>query len=387
MHILVGAVGAVLGLAWASRVLGAALHMHKLAEISGEEWDRPASENAPRLSVIVPALNEEEHVEAALRSLVAQDYPNLEIIAVNDRSTDATGEIMDRVAAQSAGRLRVLQIDSLPAGWLGKPHAMEQGALAASGEWLLFTDADVIYRADALRRAVAYAEASGAEHLVVFPTLVMHSAGERMMIGFFQAMYFFLARPWKVADPEARDSIGVGAFNMMRRAACEKIGGMQALRMEVVEDIELGRRVKACGLAQRVAFGKDLINIRWLKGPGDAVRNLTKNFFALMQYRWWLALFACCGLALLTVAPYLGAVLVHGWARAGYVAALICILATYIGMAQRVEIPAWYFLLHPVAGALYIYTILRSTAVTLWNGGVTWRGTKYPLEQLRKAAE
>jgi len=375
--------GIIPALAWLVRVAGAARGMPFIPEISGEDWNLSAPRN-PRLSVIVPALNEEENVEAALRSLVAQDYQNLEIIAINDRSTDSTGEVMERVAAESAGRLRVLHIDHLPEGWLGKPHAMWRGAQLASGDWLLFTDADVIFRKDALRRALAYGEASRADHLVVFPTLIMKSAGERMMVAFFQSMFLFMSRPWKISDPNARDAVGVGAFNLLRRDAYEKVGSFAKLRMEVVEDLRLGELIKEHRLAQRVAFGKDLISIRWLRGAFGAVRNLTKNFFAIMQYRWWLSLLAAAGLFFLVIAPYMGVILAPGWAKIPYSLTLLCILATYIGMSRHSEISPLYFLLHPVAGALYIYAILRSTFVTLRHGGVDWRGTQYSLEELRK---
>src|SRR6267378_8531204 len=206
MHYFHWIVGTVLAVAWFSRIVDAALGMPKVADICRPEWDRnPVSPSGnPRVSIIVPARNEEESIEQALNRLLALDYDNYEIIAVNDRSTDRTGEIMERIAASAKvqGRMKVIHIATLPSGWLGKTHAMWTAARQAGGEWLLFTDADVLFKPDALRRALAYAEAEAADHVVLFPRMIMKSPGEKMMIAFFQTLFVFGHRPWKVADPD-----------------------------------------------------------------------------------------------------------------------------------------------------------------------------------------
>src|SRR6202451_3504449 len=185
MHYFHWIAGTILALAWFSRIVDAAIGMPSVADVTKPEWNRnpvTASGN-PRLSIIVPARNEEQDIEASLRTLLALDYDNYEIIAVNDRSTDRTGEIMERVARASGGdRLRVLHHRELPAGWLGKTHAMWTATNEATGDWLLFTDADVVFKPDSLRRAVAYAEAEKADHVVLFPQMVMKKPGEYMMI-------------------------------------------------------------------------------------------------------------------------------------------------------------------------------------------------------------
>lgn len=375
--------GAVLALVWTWRLCEAAVGIRRVPDLAAEQWDRTL-EPSPRVSIIVPARNEEAALEPALRSLLALDYPDYEVITVNDRSTDATGEIMERVSAESGGKLRVINIDCLPSGWLGKPHAMWRGAQQASGDWLLFTDADVIFRSDSLRRAVVCAESLPTDHFVLFPTMVMQSAGERMMIAFFQCFFLFGHRAWKISNPRSRDHLGVGAFNMLGRAAYGKIGTFEALRMEVVEDMKVGKLIKERGLTQRAAFGRDLLRIHWASGAMGIVRNLSKNFFAFMKFEWWRALFACVGLSLLALGPFLGLALAPGGAKLGYAVATFAVFLTYVGMSTKSDIPAYFFLFHPIGGILFVYTILRSMVVTLWNGGVTWRGTKYPLEELRK---
>jgi glycosyltransferase involved in cell wall biosynthesis len=412
--------GGTLALAWLSRVVEAAIGMPRVANIARPEWDRrPAAANGgPRISIIVPARNEEENIRETLVRLLALDYSNYEIIAVNDRSTDRTGQIMDEVAASEsscsadtpvrvsaastlpagadkhalsavegsvrATRLKVVHVSDLPAGWLGKTHAMWTAAQQASGDWLLFTDADVLFKPDTLRRAIAYAEAERADHLVVFPRMIMKRASEKMMIAFFQALFVFAHRPWKVADPKARDHMGVGAFNLVRRSVYDAVGAYRALRMEVLDDMKLGKVIKNAGFAQRNVSGDDLISIHWAKGAFGIVDNLTKNFFAVLSFQWPRTVACIAGLGFLNLGPFLGVGLAHGWARVPYAIALGSLFAIYCGMRSRSAVPPYYFLLHPVSTSLFMYTMLRSMFHTLSNGGIVWRGTKYPLDELRK---
>jgi glycosyltransferase involved in cell wall biosynthesis len=394
MHYFHWIAGTVLALAWFSRIVDAAIGMPSVANISNPEWDRrlvatteKVSGN-PRVSIIVPARNEEQDVEQSLTRLLELDYDNYEVIAVNDRSTDRTGEIMERVAANrsagTTGRLRVIHHQELPPGWLGKTHAMWTATNQATGDWLLFTDADVLFKPDSLRRAVSYAEAERADHLVLFPQMIMKRPGEYMMIAFFQTMFVFGHRPWKVADPKSKDHMGVGAFNLIRRSVYNAIGTYEALRMEVLDDMKLGKVVKNAGFAQRNVFGGDLISIRWARGARGVVNNLTKNFFAVLSFQWWRTVISAFGLAFLNLVPFIGMWLAHGWERLPYAIALGSMFSIYVGMSWRSGVPAYYFLLHPVGTALFIYTLLLSMFHALWNDGIIWRGTRYPLEELRK---
>ncbi len=396
--------GGVLALAWFSRIVEAAFGMPRIADIARPEWDRkPTTPNGEaRVSIVVPARNEAEHIRETLVQLLALDYSNYEIIAVNDRSTDCTGQIMDEVAENNllndAGvtaqaeadrsvrptRLKVIHIAELPSGWLGKTHAMWTAGQQASGDWLLFTDADVLFRADSLRRAVAYAEAERADHVVLFPRMIMKRPGERMMMAFFQALFVFGHRPWKVADPKARDHMGVGAFNMVRRPVYDAVGTYRALRMEVLDDMKLGKVIKNAGFTQRNVFGEDLISLRWGKGAFGIVNNLTKNFFAVLSFEWPRTVASIAGLGFLNLGPFLGVWLAQGWARVPYAIALGSLFLIYYGMSRRSPVPAYYFFLHPVSTSLFMYTLLRSMAHTLSNDGIVWRGTKYPLEELRR---
>jgi glycosyltransferase involved in cell wall biosynthesis len=381
--------GMLLALIWASRVLDAAWGMSSVADISRPEWDpqriSPGT-SQPRVSVIVAARNEQALIAESLRRLLQLDYPNYEVIAVNDRSTDCTGARMDESAGtpQSHGRLKVIHLADLPAGWLGKVHAMWTGANRATGEWLLFTDADVLFRSDALSRAMAYAETEHADHLVLFPRIIMHSPGETMMIAFFQALFVFGHRPWKVADPKSKDHMGAGAFNMVRRSVYDAIGTYRALQFEVLDDMKLGKLIKNAGYAQRNVFGDDLISLRWIKGTLGMVQNLTKNFFAIVSFQWPRAVASAFTLAFLNLLPFVGIWLAHGWARLPYAIALICIFGIYLGMSWKSDVPVSCFLLHPISSTLFVYIMLRSMILTLRQGGVVWRGTFYALGDLRR---
>jgi len=377
--------GVILGLAWLSRIAEAALGMPKVADISRAQWDRQPAYR-PRLSIIVPARNEAGTIEQSLGMLLALDYDNYEVIVVNDRSTDGTGEIIDRIAAspRAHSRLTAIHVGELPSGWLGKTHAMWLAGEQATGDWLLFTDADVLFKPDVLRRALAYAAAEKADHVVVFPRMIMERPGERMMIAFFQTLFTFGHRPWRVADPDSNDHMGVGAFNLVRRAAYQAVGTYRALRMEVLDDMKLGKVIKQARFTQRNVFGEDLISIRWAKGSAGVIDNLTKNFFAILSFQWWRAVASAFMLLFLNLGPFLGIWAAHGWERLPFAVALVSLFLIYVGMGLLSPIPPYYFFLHPVSTVLFGYIVLRSMFLALRNGGVIWRGTKYGLEELRR---
>ena len=394
--------GVLLAWLWLDRLRDALRGAPTLADIATPEWgadcvarvsdpgtraEGPSHTAAacPKLAIIVPARNEQDKVEQCLTSLLQLDYPNYQVIAVNDRSTDSTGQLMQKLARASSGRIKLIHIEELPPGWLGKPHAMWLAAQQApDADWLLFTDADVLFRPDCLRRAIAYAERERADHLVLFPTYNTESIGERIMLSAFSMLFVFGHRPWAVANPDSKDFMGLGPFNLVRRRAYEQIGTFAALRMEVIEDMKLGKLVKQHRLAQRNVFGPGLLPWKWGRGAFGLVRNLTKNMFALMEFRWAKAIGACVLLAIFGIGPFLGLALAPGWSRLPYAAAVACIALLYAGITRKLRISPLYFTLHPVGTLLLIYTMLRSMAHAARHRGVVWRGTRYSLEELRK---
>ncbi len=387
MHIFWWLLGGALAGVWVDRMQDAVRGMRHVADITRPEWDRRLR-HMPRVSIVVPARDEQEQVAAALASFAAQDYENLEIIAVDDRSRDSTGEVMARaaraaIAARPGLRFEVLHVRELPAGWLGKTHAMWLAAGRATGEWILFTDADVKLHPDALRRAIAHAEEVKADHLVLFPTHALETVGESMVIAGFGMLFVFGNRPWKVSDPKAKDSMGLGSFNLVRKSVYESIGTFRALRLEVVDDIKLGQSVKLRGFSQHNVLGRGLLELHWGHGGLGIVRNLTKNLFAVLDYRWPRALGACLLLVVLNVLPFLGVWLAPGRSKIAFAIAIAAIAVLYVGMYRTSRISPAYVLLHPFNSLIIAYALLRSMAATLWHGGVVWRGTKYELEELR----
>ena len=214
--------------------------------------------------------------------------------------------------------------------------------------------------------------------------MIMHSPGERSAVAFFQTLFVFGHRPWKVADPKAKDHMGVGAFNLIRRPVYDALGTFEILRLEVLDDMKLGKLVKDGGYRQRNVFGQDLISLRWVKGVTGMVNNLTKNFFALMSFEWPRALGSALALAFMNLTPFLGIWLAPGWARLPYAVALLSIFAVYLGMSAMSDVPPYYFFLHWASGVLFVYIMLSSMLLTLVRGGVVWRGTFYPLAELKK---
>jgi glycosyltransferase involved in cell wall biosynthesis len=381
----------ILALVWTQRVLSATRNLPRIPNLLDPRYDpatSPISDDIrPRITVVVPARNEAAAIEAALRSLLAQTIP-LEILAVDDRSTDATGAIMDRVAAEPApdGKfLRVIHIDSLPAGWMGKNHAMALAARQTTTPWLLFTDGDVQFQPDTLARALGYAQQSAVDHLVLMPTLILNTPGERMMAAVFQSLSLLAWRPWKIADPKTKgESIGMGAFNFVRGEVYHAIGGFEAAPLEVLEDLRLGYAIKQRGYRQHLVLGRGLIQLHWATGAIGMLHNLTKNTFATFRFRIFLLLAAWLGLAVLCFAPLAGLFAPWPIRSAGLVALAMVALLYAVASRHYNRIRTVYVLTFPLAVVLVLYAMLRSTVITLARRGVVWRGTFYPLSELRR---
>lgn len=376
----------LLALAWLWKAVTAALGLPRIPNLLESKFDRaPAGD--PAITIIVPARNEQDALPACLKSLIEQDYANLKILAVDDRSTDATGAIIDALAARHPDRLRALHVKTLPDNWLGKPHAMAMAARDAIAidrpDYLLFTDADVFFEPQAIRRSLAHAVATDADHFVTFPTPLIKSIGEGMLLGYLGVMGLWATRPWKASDPKAkRDSIGIGAFNLLRTEAYENLGGFESLRMEILEDLMLARRVKLAGLRQCVAIAPGMVTLHWAAGAWGVVHVMTKNLFAVFRFRITLALAACAWLTVLCLGPIV--FLVFRQTRLPAVLTLIAVVMLYLLSTRHSKISPWYAVLFPAGAALFLYSLLQSALTTLRAGGVTWRGTFYPLNELRK---
>lgn len=338
-----------------------------------------AAETGPPLSIIAAARNEARGIEAAVTSLLRLDYPALEIVIVNDRSTDETGEILARLARQHS-RLTLTTIHNLPEGWLGKNYALQVGADAATGDLILFTDADVVFEPSTLRRAVTFMEEETIDHLPVIPDIVVPGVALNAFVAAFGVFFSMYARPWKVRDPRSRAHIGVGAFNLIRAAVYRAIGGHRAIAMRPDDDIKLGKLVKKHGFRQDVAIGFDLITVEWYASVGELIDGLMKNAFAGVDYSLWKVAGSSVGLFLMHVWPVLAVFLTDGVTRAlNVVSVLLIVLIFWTVNGARVA----YVLGFPAAALLFIYIMWRSALIAVISGTITWRGTAYPLSQMR----
>ena len=387
LHIALIVLAWAIAVAWLTRLAEAMAGFPKLPHLLEPEFDS-MPDRAPRIAVIVPARNEALNIRSCVESLLRQDYAHLRVIAVDDRSTDATGALLDELAdANAGGRLTVLHVVELPAGWLGKTHAMSLAARRAVESYdptfLLFTDADIDFAPDAIRRSLVAAVRSRADHFITLPTTLARSAGEAVVLSFLQLIGMWAVRTWRVADPKAkRDAIGVGAFNMIRTEVYQQIGGFEALRMEVLEDLTLGRIVKAAGFRQQVGVAPGIVSVHWAAGVWGILRGMTKNFFAVFQYRVAVLLFASFGTALLCIGP--AVLLTIPGARVPALLAWAAAAGLYAVSSRVSRLPLWCSLFLPVAAVLVVYAMVRSAIVTLARGGVIWRGTFYPIDELRK---
>ncbi len=338
---------------------------------------------APSVSLIVAARNEERNVEAAARTLLAQVYPALEIIAVDDRSDDRTGAILDALAAGES-RLQVVHIRELPPGWLGKNHALSFGAASGHGEWLLFADADVMMAPDTVSRAVAYAERRGVDHLTILPDAVMPGLLLKGFVGVGILIFGAALRPWKARDPKSRSYVGVGAFNLVRASAYAKAGGHEPIRLRPDDDIKLGKILKRSGARQDVLSGRGMVSVEWYHTVGETIDGLMKNSFSVVQYNPLAMIAGTAFYLVLALAAPAACVLGSGPLRLFGGLAIGVQLLVLLFVAREAGLPKRSVLLYPLCYLLFAWILIRALVLNLSQGGIVWRGTFYPLSELRK---
>jgi glycosyltransferase involved in cell wall biosynthesis len=374
---------------WLFVIVRAALgakNLPKLNDFPPASASNVASSPAlPRISLLFAARDEEEKLPAALETLGQLDYPALEIIGVDDRSEDTTPAILDNFAATHP-RFRALHVNGLPAGWLGKPHALQQAFEASSGEWLLFTDADVRFKPEVLGRAMALVSARGLDHLTLLGEVEMVGFWEKVVITFFGMTFFMAANPGGVMNPKSSAYMGVGAFQLVRRSAYEAAGTHRRLAMEVIDDMKLGKILKEAGFRSGVGMAGDAVMIRWHAGARNLIQGVTKNFFAASGFSVVKVSASILGLMAVGVAPLIGVLLGHGWVRG--LALIALLLSMFLHLAADVvqRVSPLYCASVPLGAVLIAYMLFRSTVYTLKQGGIIWRGTFYPLEALKRGA-
>lgn len=375
---------AVIAAAYWSLVAAAMIRVsHALVRVADAEAGEGA---AASLSIVVAARDEREAFAHEAEALERLDYPQLEVVLVDDRSSDGTGELMDAIAAADA-RVRVVHVPELPEGWLGKVHALEQGRAVASGEWLLLTDADVELAADAPRRAVALAEARELDALALLPQVRADSALVAGVVATFSRWLVLGTRLWHAADAQRPEAFGVGAFNLVRARALQDVGGLEWLRMDVADDAALAQLIAGRGGRTMLASGVGLVEVQWQ----DSVRGMTRGF---EKYGGTggagsiPAAIVLVSVALLgELAPWLAMLAgVAGGAWAPAIVGLAIVLgagAVQLALGPGLGAPRRALAAGPLAPMLVWWMQVRAAWLEHRRGGVIWRDTFYATEQLR----
>lgn len=348
--------------------------------------------HAPPVSVVVPARDEAVNVTACVESLCASAYPHFEVIVVDDRSSDGTGALARAAGSGNARALRVVEGAELPQGWLGKPWACAQGAAAATGELLLFTDADTVHAPDLLPRAVAAMEEDGSDLLTVVGRQIMGSFWERLLQPqvFFTIALRFPGLGRQLGAHQWREAIANGQFLLFRRESYEEMGGHAAVRDEVAEDLAFAQRVVRRGRRLSVRMAEAALATRMYRSLGDLVAGWSKNLvmgglatvppllrpftvpaMALSAVMLWIVPPAALASSLLGA----GGMVLFVWS----VAACAVSSVLWVLFTARMGSPAWYGLLYPLGAAVGLWILARA-----WARGrsVEWKGRRYLLKDL-----
>jgi glycosyltransferase involved in cell wall biosynthesis len=333
----------------------------------------------PSVSILFSALNEEKNLPAALQTLQQLNYPRLNIIAVNDRSTDNTAAILEKYHLQDP-RLQIQHIQHLPAEWLGKNHALHQASLQAQGEWLLFTDADVLMHPDTITKAISYALMHGIDHLTIYEHHLRHRFWLTLLLFGSYITYCFSVKPWRARYRWSKRYVGHGAFNLVRREAYLACGGHRNIALECLDDMALAKLLKTKGYQQDIVNGRDLISREWYSSMVDMMNGLKKNSFAYFNYQYSLffrdSIFALIFFLwpLIAVATQTHVVQWLNLINIGFLSSIV---------ATEFRLSKWYAFLYPIAICLLLYTTCQSVISTFKNNGVIWRDTFYPLKMLK----
>lgn len=350
---------------------------------------RGRAARAPRVSVVIPARDEERSIERAVTSHLSQSYPDFEIIVVNDRSSDRTGEIL-AVLARRDSRLTVVTGSEPPAGWLGKPHALHLGASAAAGEVLLFADADVVYDPRTLGEAVSLLESERLDFLALLPKMATEGFWESVLMPYVLGAYFagvgFLAN----VDWPRWVAAGGGAGNLIRRHAYETLGGHAALKDSVVDDVHLAFRAKRAGFRTRAVRAEDRVSVRMYRGLFEVVNGFTKNMAYLLQGLLGVVLFVLTAVLtlfwivppLVLAAALLGAPVAEQdvlIASAGFA----LVVAARFAAAAALNDKLWPAVTHPIMAAIWGFIICRSLYHRIVRRRLVWRGREFDARAAR----
>jgi hypothetical protein len=336
----------------------------------------------PPVAVIIAVKDEEAELEEALQSVCQLDYPNFTIIVINDRSTDGTATILERMACNQP-HLQMITVKELQQGWLGKNHALYQGYKASSEEWLLFTDADVRFEQKTLKKSMQYVLQKQLDHLTVFPQVTSRSSLFKGVMNTFALMLDIKLRPWEISNPASKASMGVGAFNLVKRNAYEQAGTHTVISLRPDDDLKLGERIKGAGFRQDVLYGEKEISLEWYTSLKQFVNGLMKNMFAVSNYQLSTAIGTAVFTLLILVLP-VPLLLLSGFPYQLMCAVILLAQVLLMMLKRGIVAKWWHALLIPFSGLVMVYIIVKSAFLTIRQGGIYWRNSFYSLAELRK---
>lgn len=338
--------------------------------------------SSPLISICVPARNEARDIKACLTSLLTQEYPNFEVIAVDDHSTDATGDIIESLATEFPNLLP-LKGQKLPSGWLGKPFALHQAVQKARGEILIFTDADPVFQPHALTSAVYHMSTKNLDMMTLMPGTEFVSFWERavqpVVFGFIAA----LSRFKKINNPDSTSAMGFGAFIMVKKEVYESIGGHEGIKAEILEDVMLAKRAKKAGFKLLAADAKAIFSIRMYHSLKEIWTGWRKNIFIAMKKSVSRTLYYICVILGFLVTPYLvllgnilseSGILLTGTA----LIALLMTLSASFHLCDEIRLNRWNAFLFPLGAFIMAAIMLNSMTQILIKRQTEWRGRKYP---------
>ncbi len=340
-------------------------------------------DKGPKVSLIVPACNEQENISQAVTSFLEQDYNNLELIIINDRSVDKTGEIL-RTIQEKHDRLKIYDIEVLPEGWLGKSHAMQFGAEHATGEYLVFTDGDIILEKTTISRAVNRMISMGLDHLcLVFKNIANGWLLNSLILDSGGGL-FLLFQPWNAANKKSKAFMGVGAFNMVKTTSYLGVGGHTTFRMHPIDDLMLGKKLKRAGYTQECLLGYEFVAVRWYESLGAMIDGLMKNVFAVINFRILYLPGLLFSIFVIGILPLWGSVFASGvGAVLSWLTIVLRICLLFVG-GRALQLSLVTVLGALLAPHITFYIALKAAFLALKNDGIFWRGTHYPLAALKK---
>jgi len=344
----------------------------------------PFRDEKSLISIIIAAKDEEKSIKQTVETLLDQKYVNLEILAVNDRSTDSTGSIIENLAAHHAN-VHAITIETLPSGWLGKNHALHIGAQQAKGTYLLFTDADIYFHENVVSRAITFLKNENLDHLTAAPNLRAGSFFLKGLISFFLFGFGYLKRPWTANHPSKKGGMGVGAFQLLTNACYEGIGGHHAIRFRPDDDLAMGLRIKKLGYRQNLVTALRSLSVEWYPDLPSAFKGFEKNAFAGLNYSVLFALLAIAGVFTSQILPFITI-----WSSRlplQMISAFTIVLLFYLyalTMRHLTTYSNWIVFGLPIFAVLFIYMLSRALLLTFLRGGIEWRGSHYSLKELKK---